>query len=169
MIADKQGPTAQKTAHDGKRSIEHRQAEGYKRYYDGKQRRTLLRGVNGQGCQDKSQEKAAGIAQENRGRRKIKSQESEQRTGQCDGQNANKVVTLDQRNHKDRKGNEEGDTRGQAVQSVNKVERIGHRNDPEHSEDQAQEETVDAVAKDGQVNDAQARPPNHPCCECLNY
>src|SRR5207302_8829543 len=125
--------------------------------------------MNGQSRQDKPQEKAAGIAQEDRGRGKIKSQESEQRTSQCDGQNANKVVTLDQRNYKDGKGNEEGDTRGQAIQSVNKVERIGHRNDPEHSEEQAQEETVDAVAKDGQANDAQARPPDHPSCEWLKY
>src|SRR5438270_11310777 len=125
--------------------------------------------MNGQSRQDKHQEKAAGIAQENRGRGKIKSQESEQRTSQCDGQNANKVVTLDQRNHKDGKGNEEGDTCGQAIQSVNKVERVGHRNDPEHSEEQAQEETMDAVAKDGQVDDAKARQPDHPSSECLTY
>src|SRR5207248_10245177 len=106
---------AHKAADDGKRSNEYGEAEGCKRYYDGEQRRTLLRGVNGQGCQDKAQEKAAGIAQENRGRRKIKSQESQQRTRQRNDQNANKVATLDQRNYKDGKGNEKGDTRGQAI------------------------------------------------------
>src|SRR5437762_13559953 len=105
--------------------------------------------MNGQCRQDKSQEKAAGIAQENRGRRKIKSQESQQSTSQRDGQNATKVVTLDQRNHKDGKGNEEGDTRSQAIQSVNKVKGVGHCYDPEHSDGQAQEETVDTIAKNG--------------------
>ena len=105
--------------------------------------------MNGQCRQDKPQEKAAGIAQENRGRRKIKSQESQQRTGQRDGQNATKVVTLDQRNHKDGKGNEEGDTRSQAIQSVNKVKRVGHCHDPEHSDGEAQDETVDTIAKNG--------------------
>ena len=38
MIADKQRPTAQKAAHHSEQCIEHGEAEGYKRYYDGEQR-----------------------------------------------------------------------------------------------------------------------------------
>ena len=52
--------------------------------------------MNGQGRQDKTQEKAASITEENRGRREVKSQKSQQGTGQRDGQNANKMAALDQ-------------------------------------------------------------------------
>src|SRR5579863_99386 len=86
---------AQKTTHDGERSIDQRQAEGEKGNGDGEQGGALLRGLYRQDGEQESEEERPGIAKEDLGRSEVELEEAEQRPRQGDGQRADEDVLLE--------------------------------------------------------------------------
>src|SRR5579864_1157106 len=75
-VGGEDGPSADEAADDREHCLKNRQAEGDDGNRDGNDGRRLLRAVESQGAQEKSDEQAAGIAQEDGRRIEIVAQES---------------------------------------------------------------------------------------------
>ena len=161
-VGGEDGASADQAADDGERRLQNWQAERNYRDRDGDDGGRFLRAFESQGAEHKSDEEAAGVAQENRGRIEVVTQEAEDRAGQGDGHDRDQRRPIQQRDDEGHQSREQGGSGGQAVEAVDQVERVGDGENPENGDGQSNDTRATVIAEnDGDIDDPQAAHEQH--------
>jgi hypothetical protein len=121
-----------------------------------------LRTVEGKGAEEKSDEEASGIAQEDGRGIEVVAQESEDGARESDGHDFDQRGTMQERNCEDDHRGEQSRSGGQTVETINQAEGVGNRQDPYHRGGETDVPGEDAVAKKYRdVHDAQTAEVKH--------
>lgn len=117
------------TADDGEERIGQRYADNQQRRYE-RHDRNLLEPKHRQRRQREAEEQSPGVAHENFRRVEVEEQESPDAAEQQSGQQNNRLVAHDNAHHENGGNGDPRHACGQAVQTVDQVDRVRHADDP---------------------------------------
>src|SRR5208283_2389887 len=138
-VGGKDGASADQAAQNGEGGLENRKSEGNYRNGDGDDGGSLLGAFEGEGAQQKSDEEAAGVSQEDGRRIEVEAEESEDGAGERDGHHGDEGVSVEQRDNEGHQRREQGRACGKAIQAIDQVKSVGDGEDPQNGEGQAHE------------------------------
>lgn len=118
-------------AHDREEGVGQRHPDDEQRRHE-RQHRNLLEPEHGQHRQAETEEQRARVAHENLGRMKIEHQESQNAAQQHDREQNDGAVAHNDAHAHDAGDGDGGHAGGKPVQPVDQVDRVGHADDPEN-------------------------------------
>src|SRR6266849_8226486 len=146
-VGGENGTAADETSQDGERGFKNGQA---KRNYwdgDGHDGGRFLRALQGQCAEQKADEEAAGVAEEDCGRIEIESQKAQDGSGKGNCHHSDQRRPIQQRYDECNQGRKQCGSGCQTVETINQIESVGNGEDPHDSKGESHKPGEFVVSK----------------------
>ena len=149
LIAAEERMAAEQAAECGDGDLEQRQPENQQGNSQRDHHRPFLGADNGERSQDQAGGETARVSKVDARRVEIMGQETEHGPGHSGGHGSYEDIASHRRQQEKRNTGEKAGTSGQAVQTINQVEGIGHGHQPKNSERQAEPPERKGLVREG--------------------
>ena len=145
----------------GEQRFQNRQSERNHRDGHGHERRRFLRSRQSQRAEHETDEQAARVTQENRGRIEVEAKESQDGAGEGHAHQGVQPGMIDQGDDKKHHRRKQGRSGGQTIQAIDQIEGVGDRNHPQHREGQPDKPGQRVVEDQRQIENAHSTGEEH--------